>query len=364
MKKMRRNGGLTALAALVVLAVAGCSAETHDETADAQAPSEIRPRAVETMEVVEGRLGGEVRVSGLVSGTREADVIAETQGRILSVDFDLGQVVSEGDVLVRFDDRTERLAMQQAMELRDGARLELEALERQAERGTVSRAVLTSARAALRGAEVAYEQALRTYGNRTVRAPIDGRVASREAVIREGNFVTQGSRVARIVDTTRLRLSGSVGEREVRFLQEGQEALVNVTAWGANRLEARVVAVGAGSDGQTGSFPVAIEWENCCGDIVRSGMSASAVVSTEDMTQGVLVPTAALRRIGEADYVFVVENGVVRRTNVDVRDRFGPRAVVTNGISVGEHVAITAVSRLRDGDAVQATMVGTSEDAL
>lgn len=355
---------LAALLGAALLLVVGCTAEETDDTAEEQSSPVAQPRAIETMEVVEGSLGGEVRVSGLVAGTSEADVIAETQGIILAVEFDLGQFVNEGDALVRFDDRTEQLAMQQAMEQRDAARLELEALERQAERGSVSRTVLTNARAALRGAEVAYDRAIRAYENRTVRAPIDGRVASRAAGMLDGNFVTQGSRVARIVDTTRLRLSGSVGEREVRFLQVGQPAVVNVTAWGSEGLEATVVAVAAGSDGQTGSFPVAVEWDNCCGDIVRSGMSASAVVSTEDTSEGLLVPTAAIRRVGETDFVFVESNGVVERREVSVRDRFGPRAIVSSGVAVGDRVAITAVSRLRDGDAVQATMIGTSEAAL
>lgn len=363
MKKSGRSGTIFAVGVAAILLFSGCSDGAADNQESDTTVATMPPRAVETMEVVEGRLGGQVRISGLVAGTREADVIVETQGRILSVEFDLGQVVNEGDPLVRFDDRTERLAMQQAMEQRNAARLEFDALERQAERGTVSQTALTSARAALRGAEVAYEQALRAYENRTVRAPIGGRVASRSQNVREGNFVTQGTPIGRIVDTTRLRLSGSVGEREVRFLQEGQPALVNVTAWGAERLEATVVAVAAGSDGQTGSFPVAIEWENCCGDVVRSGMSASAVVSTQDTTPGLLVPTAALRRVGDSDFVFVVADGTVQRREVTVRDRFGPQAIVT-GVSAGDHVAVTAVSRLRDGDAVLSTRIGTSEDAL
>lgn len=354
---------LTALIVTALLVVTGCAAEETNDTANEQSSPVAQPRAIETMEVVEGRLGGEVRVSGLVAGTREADVVAETQGIIRAVEFDIGRSVEEGDALVRFDDRTERLAMEQAMEQRDVARLELEALERQSERGTVSRTALTNARAALRGAEVSYERALRTYENRTVRAPISGRVASRAEGMLEGNFVTQGSRVARIVDTTRVRLSGSVGEREVRFLQVGQPATVNVTAWGSEGLEATVVAVAAGSDGQTGSFPVAVEWDNCCGDVVRSGMSATAVVTTEDTSEGLLVPTAAIRRVGDADFVFVETDGVVEQREVRLRDRFGPRAIVSNGVSAGDRVAITAVSRLRDGDEVQATMIGTSEAA-
>jgi cobalt-zinc-cadmium efflux system membrane fusion protein len=93
-------------------------------------------------------------------------------------------------------------------------------------------------------------------------------------------------------------------------------------------------------------------------------MSASAVVSTEDTSEGLLVPTAAIRRVGDTDFVFVETNGVVERREVSVRDRFGPRAIVSSGVAVGDRVAITAVSRLRDGDAVQATMIGTSEAAL
>lgn len=72
----------------------------------------------------------DVRASGVVAGVREAFVVAETQGLVRSVGFSLGDKVSEGQELLRVDDRIASLNLERAKEQYESARLELDAAER------------------------------------------------------------------------------------------------------------------------------------------------------------------------------------------------------------------------------------------
>lgn len=362
------------LPAFVALAAASCS-NSEPQTGDSGLGPPETVRAVEAVELVAGRLGGEVHVRGRIRGRSEATAVSETQGRIQSVHFDLGDEVRRGDALVRLANRTEQLAVEQAREQLASARTEADAVERRRERGGASAGELSSARANLRGVERQLAQAEEAYENRTIRAPIAGRIASIGASISSGDYIQNGASVARIVDLERLRLEAPVGRHQIASLERGQPARVLIRDCDED-IHARVSAVSAGADRETGSFVVAIEWDRAeggCGGTLRSGMSASAVIETSRGAEGVLVPTAAFRTDSggagsdgagsgrdQRVALFVVEDGQAVLREVQLLDRLGATGVARSGVSAGETVIVTGVSRLRDGDRVEATRVADS----
>ena len=371
---MKRNGkwisGAYAAAFVALLVLGACgSPEEASNNAEPDAPAE-RPRAVEAVEVVEGRLGGQVAMTGRIRGKREASVVSETQGRIDRVHVDLGDEVAAGDVLVELPSRSEALALAQAEANLASARSELESVESRRERGSASSSELSRARANLRGAEQQVVQAEDALDTRSITAPISGRVATLGFDIDEGGTLASGTTVARIVDMSRVRLNASVGRREIARLEQGQAATVHIRDC-EDVIEARLEAVGSRADEETGSFAVAIEWDNgdCIG-MLRSGLSARATVDTGQGTAGILLPTAAIRTgvgattagAGETAEVFVIADGRAQLREVLVTERLGPKAVVSEGLQSGERVAVSGVSRLRDGDAVDATVIATSEE--
>lgn len=366
------TGWSTVARAAVFVAVAtlvACGSPEQEDSAEFEAEDE-RARAVEAVEVVEGRLGGEVSMTGRIRGAREAGVLSETQGRIDAVRVDLGDEVESGDVLVELPSRSEELSLEQAEANLESARSELQSVESRRERGSASGAEVSQARANLRGAEQQLASARDQLDTRTITAPISGQVASLGADIDEGASLSSGVEVARIVDMSRVRLDASVGRREIRDISRGLPATVRVRDC-EESIDARVEAVGSRADEQTGSFTVAIEWENGdCADMIRSGLSAGATVDTGGGTSGILVPTAAIRSgvggntaaAGETAEVFVISDDRAMVREVVIADRLGPRAVVSDGLEPGEQVVVSGVSRLRDGDAVDGTVISTSEE--
>lgn len=315
------------------------------------------PLAVAAVEVRRAPLFANVTASGLIRGIREARVVSETQGIIRGTDFELGQTVAAGERLVSLDSDIERLQMEQARRQLETAQVELRATEQLAERGNASPVELARVRAAASGAEAAYEQAKKRFEDKSITAPISGRIAAKSSSLTPGNYLTAGVEVARIVDLARLEMEISVGEREVGYLEIGAPVNVAVPACpDAEAAGAEVASIAAGTDPGTGSFAAVIRWDNTCPDRVRSGMSANATIEPQGVERVLQVPSQAVVRNADGAFVFVAADGVARRARVEVGRRMGARTEITAGLSEGDIVVTTATSRLRDGDEISATV--------
>lgn len=354
---MRNSLLLTVLTTTILLAGCGGPPDGGGRGADASedGSGEGRaPLAVEAVEVSEQRLLQEVRGSGVVRGSREATLVSETEGSLEFVDFRLGDYVAEGKALAGLDDTVERLNHEQAQQELQRATIELNAVERQAEAGTTSEAELTRVRSVASGARARVEQTRELLENRTLSAPISGYVASRAESLTPGNYLRRGVEVARIVDLARLEVEISVGEREVRFLEVGSPATVTIPSCERRTMSAAVEAIAAGSDLNTGSFPVVVGWDNDCGDI-RSGVSAGVALEPTNQRRRLVIPASAVLADG-GDHVFVAKEGRAVRREVTVEDRLGNRAAISEGLSLGEIVLVSGLTVLADGDPVDVTI--------
>lgn len=350
----------TVIAAVVF---AGCSEPTEDAASTAtsdfamEAAARMPGTAVEARTATTGSLVGRIRSSGLIRGVAEAWVISETQGVIESASIVLGDEVREDQPIVAFDTRLQELQLRQAESRLESAQLDLAAAERLYENGNASLAELTAARSAAAGAEASVESARRALENRTIRAPIDGRIADIADGISRGNYMAVGSRVAHIIDTSRLQVEVALGEREIQYIRRGSPAVVTIPACSAGPVDATVVALAAAGDPATGSFPVVVEWVNECGTIARAGMSASVEIAPDDQPR-VLIPATAVMNAEGSDYVFLAENDVAHRRPVDLGRRSGNAVEVRSGVDPGDVVITSGLSRLSDDDPIIVTLIG------
>lgn len=351
----------------------GWSGATGDWAQDRATEARETPLAVEAIEVSRGSVLRRIEGSGTVRGELEVTVVSEAQGVITAADFELGQFLDEGDVLVRVDDTVARLNVDEARGVYQSARLDLEAAQRRLESGSASQAELTRARSAADGARARLEAAEKTLRDQTIRAPIAGYVASRGNAVSRGNFLNRGEPVARLVDLTNVRVEIGIGERELRYLGADSEVNVIVAACREEPYPARVHSIAAGSDERTGSFPVVLAWENRC-ERIRSGMSARVMISPRTEEEQLIVPGSSVRRDAEGEFVFVAEASddgsddasgrVARRRAITTGDRLGDRVQVLSGLSEGDVVLTSGFSSIEDGRRVQASVTSRSGDAL
>lgn len=345
---------------IIFITVIFCSCDRKLNDAG-QGVAEKPPVAVEAVRIGRGLLNREVEASGIIAGINEAYVVAETQGIIQSVRFEIGDSVPKGNVLIKVDNQIPKLNLEQARIRHEDAQLTLNVTKTLYEKGSASKAEYTRAQSAEASAKAAYESALKAFRDCIIKAPISGHIAYKDPAVAIGNFLAAGTRLARIVDISWLKLEVGVGEREISFIENGAKSTVSVPAACRDKIfEGKVKAVAAGSNPKSGSYTVLITWENTCDRRLKAGMSAKVVIETAREEPILLIPTAALVELDGRDAVYIVSRNRAAVRFIAIGRKKDNRTEVLDGVEEKDLVIVSGLSGLAKGDRIKPTVVGES----
>ncbi len=328
--------------------------------------SNSQPVAVEAAVISSGQFFGAITVSGVVQGIQEVTILSETSGKIFQVRASLGQRVSTNQIMVQLDSEVERYAVAQARDQLKVADLELQAIKDLVANNSSSPAELARATAAASGARSMLAQAQQRLDNKVIRSPINGQVAVLPTTISPGNYIQPGSVIARVVDLRRLRLAVGVGERDILLIEPGAAASVTLSACGEIPQPAQIISIAAGSASNDGNFMVIAEWNNNCGNRIKSGMAATARItpSGNESPNTIVIPTASILREGSQEYLYLAvsegENTVARRANIESGKQLANRTEVTSGVAEGDLLIIAPLQSLEEGSLIETVSIGST----
>ncbi|MBM4242265.1 MAG: efflux RND transporter periplasmic adaptor subunit [Deltaproteobacteria bacterium] len=316
----------------------------------------------------------------VVTGDRYVSIGVRVAGRIDRYFIEEGQSVRKGDPLVQLDDRDYRsgverieagLALARAntaladAELRRGRALrksgvisdqEIDVLEN---KSRVAHASVAQLEAELEAAHVNLEYT-------TLRAPTDGVVLAKLKEVGEiavpGGFAGSGDLV-RIANLSDMRAEVDVNEADLERVRMGGAARVTPDAYPGRHYAARVVKLYPQVDRQKGTLKVEVRILEP-DDMLLPDMSTRVTFladqpapSSGDAAKTVLVPARALQRDNDGSFVWLVEEGRVRRTTVETAGEAGDRVRVVSGLTGGETLVVGEVP-LEEGQRVAATAGG------
>lgn len=358
----------------LALLLAGCQNSADTETAP------VRPIA--WLEVGAAERSTHRTLSGVVRAIKRAPLSFEVNGRIETIEVEVGDQFEANDVLARLDPRNYRLAREErASEVTQAEAVLREAkqdLTRQRDLhadGWASSAALDAARATLDTAQGQLETAHARLDiadadllDTVLRAPYPGVVAGRlaEPVQR----VAAGETVLQIQGTGgAFEIALTVPETLIGRLKPGDVQSVTFPARPEAPAQARVTEIGTEAL-QGSAFPVTLRILAARPDL-RGGMTAEvafdiAAPSTEEARTPVAIPvTAFLPGDGAETVVFVFHPGddldgagTLERRPVSLGPVSSDQAIVLDGLQMGEIVATRGLPFLRDGQTVTRLAVG------
>jgi len=277
-----------------------------------------------------------------------ANVAPRVMGRIIDVRAAAGTAVRQGDLLAVLDDRDLRARAEQAHAALRAAeaeaahaagdrhraeRLFREQASTQQERdATVARAKATDAQAAQARNALAEAEVL--LAESTIRAPFDGVVATRLAD--PGDMAAPGQPIFTVYDPHALRLEANIGETCGRLLQLGSDVAVHLEA-PAQDLTARIDEIAPAADPQTRTLLIKAALPPL--PELRPGTYAR-VRTACGRRVALLIPAAAVTRIGQIESVRVASDGSVRRRNVRTGKTFATEVEIVSGLQPGERVVL------------------------
>lgn len=199
-----------------------------------------------------------IAVYGQTEPARTIEMAAETQGRVEQVGAVRGRPVKAGDVILRLDVRDRRARLAQADAAVREARTSYDAQLRLQEEGYVSETQIAEAVAKLEVAKAELIRAKLDIEYMVMRAPFDGSLQDRTVEI--GDFVRVGDQVATFVDNTKIIVTGTIAEKDARFVSVDDEGHARL-ATGQN-VKGRIRYVSPVADQATRTFNVELEVDN------------------------------------------------------------------------------------------------------
>ncbi len=210
---------------------------------------------------------------------------------------------------------------------------------------TVRRQQVQQANAALSQAEAQLRLARQQMSDAAVISPIDGYVSGTPA--KTGQVVAPGTPIANIVGLNGVYLEGQIPEKEIAKVKPGQSATVMVDAFPNETFVGTVVAIRPQADSLGRLFAARIAVANGIGKL-KPGMFGKAKVVVGTLRDVVLVPTDAIVKDGEKDYVFVANGNKAKKVEVKVGVTKEDQTQVI-GLSPSEKVILKGKDLLTDG---------------
>lgn len=338
----------------VLIIIFGCS-KPKEEVIEEKPVSP--PTAVEGILAEKRALKRVIKTSGLAAGIKEAYVVSETQGKIISANFKLGQYVKKGQTLVQVENTIQSRAFEQVDKQKETTEINLNITQKLFDEGNASKMELTTAQNQYKGASAAFEQAKKQLKDTRVSAPISGYIAQKEASIQQGNILAGGSLVTRIVNIGKLKVQFDLGELEIGMVKKGLPVEIVVPAIGDSLFIGEITAVAAGSNPANGSYPVEAIFKNNKSLSIKSGMTVKATILTEVVDSGFIIPSKSLIRKNDKDALFISVENKAQLRFVTTGRKVDTETVLEDGLQEGMEVITSGVTHLSAGDTVAVSIL-------
>lgn len=339
------------------------------------------PMTVELAAATRTSMSETITVVGNLEGMSSVEVAPKVSGRLQDVLVRIGDRVSRGQKLAQVEDREIQEQVRQAAASFDVARATIRQREAdlkfaqtnlERSRSLFQRQLLPrqemddaearqqSAAAQLDLARAQFEQARArldelkiTLANAEIRSPVNGFVGKR--LLDAGAYVSSNTPVVSVVEIDRVRLVANLVERDLRRVQVGSQAEVEVDAFPGETFRGRVARVAPVLDPATRTAQMEIEVPNPSYQL-KPGMYSRVRLTVSTKNAALAVPINAVVEVGGQRGVYTVE-GEGRRlakfipVQTGIED--GQHIEITSGLEDGARIVTVGAAALKDGDPVQ-----------
>lgn len=321
--------------------------------------------------------GAGISANGYVVARTKASVSSKILGRLAWIGVTEGSRLRGGEIIARLESadyeaavnashaqiaQIEAQIVQAKRDLKRAESLRSQNLVSDAElENTQTRLEVLQAQAGAARAQEKLSEA--NLENTRVRAPFSGTVLRKDAEVGEivapsaaGGGLTRTA-IVTLADLTTLEVEVDVNEAYIAQVRNGQDARITLDAYPDTSFRGRVRQVVPTADRQKATVLVKVSILDRDPRILPE-MGAKVVFEAHGAQvaaapRRVFVPQAAITQAAGQASVWVVENGAVRRQNVDVGPERGDRIEVRQGLSGGETLVLEAPAGLDNGTKVK-----------
>ena len=344
------------LVAAVFGGVFGFKAFVDEKVKEYMAGAGNQPQTVSTTRAVVAQWQPQLEAVGSLRAVRGADLSLEVPGVVEAIDFQSGDEVEAGAVLLRLrgDDEIAKLESLEAV-----ARLsqinydrDLKQLKAQA----ISQAVVDNDEANLRNnkAQVAQQKAI--VDKKVLRAPFAGQLGLRQVDL--GQYLSAGTAIVTLQSLTPIYVDFLLPQQAFERIKVGQAVVAKVDAYPGKTFSGAITAINPRVDAATRNLQVRLTLANADHKLLP-GMYATVDIDTGAPERLVTLPQTAISYNPYGNLVYLVDDKgkdaagkplpVARQTFVTTGATRGDQISILKGVKEGDVVVTGGQMKLRNG---------------
>jgi membrane fusion protein (multidrug efflux system) len=337
----------------LLLALTACSDVAPDRP---QAPA----ATVTTTAVASKPWSDAIEALGTARANESVLVTAKVTETVVRVNFEDGDLVEAGDVLVDLSGRAEVAGLEEAAAAYREAQKQYQRLQQLTAQKLIPTSQLDAQRGTLEATRARLDATRARLSDRVITAPFAGVLGFRQ--VSPGTLVTPGTTIASLDDIAVIKLDFAVPESFLAALAVGQTVSARSAAWPDREFTGTVRTIDSRVDPVTRAVTLRAEIPNPEREL-RPGMLLTLRVFQPER-QALVIPEISVIQVAQDAHVFRVKaDDTVEQVDVKLGQRRGGEVEVVEGLAAGDRIVVDGTVKLRSGARVVEATAPTPDNA-
>jgi membrane fusion protein (multidrug efflux system) len=318
----------------------------------------FQPQSVSTISAQISPWEPSMSAVGSIVAINGADLSSEVSGIVDTINFQSGDNVKAGQVLLTLRPNNDPavLAQLQATAAVDQSNYDRD--RKQFIANAVSQAQVDTDKANFLAAQAQVTAQQAVMSEKVIKAPFDGTIGIRQVDI--GQYLPAGTKIATLQQLNPLFVDFYVPQQALADISTGQAVHITVDTFSDKTFTGTISAIDPAIDTASRTVQVRATIQNS-GLLLRPGMFATATIDIGKPKSLVTLPQVAITYNPYGDTVYVVHHGtghdgkpalIADQTFVSLGDTRGDQVAVTKGVVAGDVVVTAGQLKLQNGAAV------------
>ncbi|WP_100638052.1 efflux RND transporter periplasmic adaptor subunit [Marinobacter salexigens] len=295
-----------------------------------------------------------IKAVGSIKAVNGIKVANEVPGVIETINFESGDTVKQGDLLIRLNTAIDEAAVRTRRAEAQLAEQEFKRISDLLPRRAVSQSQYDESKANFDAAQARVNEAEAQLSKKVIRAPFDGTLGIR--LVDQGEYIATGTPIVEINMLDPIYLDFTLSEKNLQSVDRGYSVIATVAAVPEQEFGGEISAINTSVNPETRTVLVRASLSNP-EKLLRPGMFATIQTLQPNDDDVVTVPRTAVSYNTYGDFVFVIEENdegalIVNRRSITAGPTRDTRVAILSGLEAGEKVVSKGLLRLRAGQKV------------
>jgi membrane fusion protein (multidrug efflux system) len=310
---------------------------------------QTQPPLVTVERVRRDRLYDVVEALGTAQANESVTLTAKVTDTVRRVNFEDGDYVEAGDVLIELTNQEEEALLAEARANLDDAESQLRRFEDLSSRGLSAASDLDVARSRAGASRARLNSIVARLRDRLIQAPFSGVLGFRQ--VSPGTLLSPNTPITSIDDISTIKLDFTVPETAIGTMATGAKIVAKSVSFPGREFIGTVRTVGSRVDPVTRAITVRALIDNA-DRALRPGMLLTVQVVTAERI-ALVVPEGAVFQVQDRAFVYAVDGDTVHQRQIDIGGRRFGVVEVLGGLEEGDLIVVEGIIKLREGARVR-----------